>query len=79
MPLRKGNNHSKIIWWKQRQVHDVEFYYFDLVDKFATLKTKCTLGEAYQMDDFQMQVGSIWEGVKDVYHMFTVSNKIEKG
>ena len=77
----KGNNHSKIIWFTAKHDKEVIFSYFDLRDdpqgRLQTVRAENTLGNMYNVNNIQLNIGGIWEAEANQYIICATSNKNE--
>lgn len=78
---KKGNNHSMLIWFKQRHDEEFEFRTFDIRDepkgKLKTFRIKNTIGEAYNLNKVECALINIWEIKPNVFCLVCISNKTE--
>lgn len=79
--MRKGNNHSLIIWFKARHDDQFEFKTFDLRDdpkgKYTHHKIRNSIGEPYGLARVECAVASVWEARRGVLLAVCITNKTE--
>lgn len=77
--IRKGNNHSMIIWFKGRHDEQFEFKTFDLREDpkgtYHHYKIKNSIGEQYNLARVECAVTSVWETRKGQLLAVCISNK----
>lgn len=79
--MRRGNNHSLIIWFKARHDEQFEIKTFDLRDDpkgvYNHHKIKNTIGEPYGIQRVECAVSNIWEIKRGQLLAVCISNKTE--
>jgi len=75
-PIRRANNHSKIVWFRQKHEEDFEFRAYDLKDKLKVVKVKNNLNQGYaNLNSVQCSLSNTWELKPKVYMLVCSSNK----
>jgi hypothetical protein len=83
-PIKKGNNHSMIIWFRYKHEAEIEFNYFDLRDdpkntKMKTIRIANTGGAKYGINNFSLSLASVWETTPGTFMLVANSNKEANG
>ena len=80
-PVRRANNHSMMLWFKQRHEGEIEFSYFDLrtdpKGKYTNVRVNNTIGQPYNMQNLQMSLANMWETVPGQFCLVCNTNKSE--
>ena len=79
-PVKRGNNHSMILWFRYKHEAEVELHYFDLRSnphntEHTTIKVKNTGGEEYKINNFSLSLASAWETRPGEFMLVANSNK----
>lgn len=83
-PVKRGNNHSMIVWFRYKHEGEVEFNYFDLRTdpkntKMSTVRINNTGGQAYNINNFSLSLANVWETKPGQFCLVGNSNKEANG
>jgi hypothetical protein len=85
--IRKGNNHSMILWYRQRQDDFFELRMFDLwgldlkenkvEGNYRSIKIKNTLGVPFNVPKISCAFLNVWEMKRNFFMLHTLSDKTQ--